>query len=484
MIQFSLPSWPQEINLFVAAYFLVQLLGILSALEAILKTRTSTGAIAWSLSLVLMPMLMVPAWWVFGRRKFRGYAKARRIGKLDIQRLAARLLQALQPYRTQAMSDSTRVMERIAQLPFTAGNRAELLVDGEQAFAALFEAIDQAQEYILLEYYIVRDDGIGTALRQRLEQRARAGVRVHFLFDEIGSFQLPRRYIAGLIAAGVDMRPFGSTKGPRNRFQVNFRNHRKIAVIDGHTAMVGGINIGDEYLGLHPHLSPWRDTNVKLTGPVVQSIQLTFLEDWYWACEQLPQLHWEPRCAVMSEESVDALVLPTGPADSLDTCILNFLQLTQMAQRRLWLVSPYFVPDSALIAALQLAALRGVDVRLLLPKRTDNRLVWLASHAYLADVQRAGIKVYRYCDGFLHQKVWLVDDTCAMVGTANLDNRSCRLNFEIGVLVHDGDFCRQVEKMLEADFERSDLLPPIDQAPPRLPFRLAVRLAHLFAPVL
>jgi cardiolipin synthase len=475
-------SWPQDIDLVVAAYLLIELLGILSALEAILKTRTSTGAIAWSLSLVLMPVVMVPAWWVFGRRKFRGYAKARRIGKLDIHRLAADLLEALQPHRSAELPQPLRVLERIAQLPFTGGNQVRLLIDGERTFATLFEAIDQASDYILLEYYIVRDDGVGSELRERLERKARAGVRVHFLYDEIGSFQLSNRYIADLSAAGVDIRSFHTTKGRRNRFQINFRNHRKIAVIDGRFAMVGGINIGDEYRGGHPLLTPWRDTNLALWGPAVQTVQLAFLEDWFWACEQLPPLNWTPRCG--PGPGVDALVTPTGPADSLDTCVLHFIQLIHTAQRRLWIVSPYFVPDQALLSALQLAALRGVDVRILLPHKTDNRLVQLASYAYLHEVQAVGIRVYRYRAGFLHQKVWLVDDCCATVGTANLDNRSCRLNFEIGALVHDREFCQAVERMLETDLARSDLLEPDGLATRGLPFRLAVRFAHLFAPVL
>lgn len=482
MTTIHLLNWPQDIDLVVAAYLLIELLGILSALEAILKTRTPTGAIAWSLSLVLMPILMVPAWWVFGRRKFRGYAKARRIGKLDIHRLAADLLEALQPHRSSELPEALRVQERLAQLPFTGGNQVQLLVDGERTFATLFEAIDQASDYILLEYYILRDDGIGNELRERLERKARAGVRVHFLYDEIGSFQLSKRYIASLAAAGVDIRSFHTTKGRRNRFQINFRNHRKITIIDGRFAMIGGSNIGDEYRNGHPLLTPWRDTNLALRGPVVQSIQLAFLEDWFWACEQLPALDWTPRCS--PGPGVDVLVTPTGPADSLDTCVLHFIQLIHTARHRLWIVSPYFVPDQALLSALQLAALRGVDVRILLPHKTDNRLVQLASYAYLHEVQAVGIRVYRYRAGFLHQKVWLVDDRCATIGTANIDNRSCRLNFEIGALVHDREFCLAVERMLEADLARSDLLERGNLAARGLPFRLSVRLAHLFAPVL
>lgn len=469
-------------SLLVLFYSLFQLLGIVSALEAIMKTRTPTGATAWSLSLILMPVLMVPAWWIFGRRKFRGYARARRFGNLDIHRLAAELLQQLQPFRPPHKVPAIEALERVAQLPVTAGNSAQLLIDGAAAFKALFDAIERAEHYILLEYYIVRDDAVGTRLRELLQAKAAAGVSIHFLYDEIGSFQLGGSYLTALREAGVDIRSFHTTKGRRNRFQINFRNHRKIAVVDGHFAMVGGINIGDEYLGHHPRLSPWRDTNVALHGPAVQSIQLAFLEDWYWACEQVPALNWQPQpvpgpgCAV--------LVASTGPADSLETCVLYFIQLINSARHRLWIVSPYFVPDVALLTALQLAALRGVDVRIMLPERADKRLMYFAAFAYLDEVQAVGIRVFRFTAGFLHQKVWLVDDLCATVGTANLDNRSSRLNFEISALVHDSDFCSKVEQMLEADFARSRELPRGQLKARRLPFRLLVRLAHMFAPVL
>lgn len=478
-------TWPWlqtiDLTLVAAVTLLIQLLGVAAAMEAILKTRTAPGAIAWSLSLVLMPMVMVPLYWVFGRRKFRGYAKARRRGKLDIHALAANLNQNLDSHRPPALDSHQQVLERIAQLPLTGGNHVELLIDGDRCFAALFEAIDAARYYILLEYYILRDDSLGLELRDRLLAKAQQGVSIYFLYDEIGSFQLGRAYLNSLRAGGIEIRSFHTTKGRRNRFQLNFRNHRKICVVDGEFALIGGSNIGDEYRHLHATLTPWRDTNLTVRGPAVQCLQLAFLEDWYWACDQIPELNWRPEAH--PESNVDVLALPTGPADSLETCALGFQQLIHSARRRLWIVSPYFVPDSGIVNALQLAALRGVDVRLLLPEKPDRWLVWLSSFAYLDEVQGTGIEVYRYRAGFLHQKVWLIDDDCAMVGTANLDNRSFRLNFEIGAVVYDRRFAQEVEQMLLADFRQSRLLPRGELAARGLPFRFAVRLAYLLAPI-
>jgi cardiolipin synthase len=477
----TLKHWINNLDLAAFALYTiaVQLLAIAAAIEAIMKTRTSQGAVAWSLSLILMPTVMLPLYWVFGRRKFRGYAKARRIGKTNLH-MPRRML------RTQPVSApinaGQRALEQIAQMPYTRNNALELLINGEQIFAALFAAIDSAQHYILLQYYIVRDDATGCLLRDKLIAKAQQGVVIYFLYDEVGSFKLGRHYINALRAGGVDIRSFHTTKGRRNRLQLNFRNHRKIVVVDGEVGIVGGSNIGDEYLDMHPILTPWRDTSVQIRGLAVHALQLTFLEDWYWACEQVPQLKWHTPTEAVG--GIEALIAPTGPADQMETCLLLFQQLTQNAKERLWIVSPYFVPDTSTINSLQLAALRGVDVRILLPEKPDKRTVWLSSFASLDEVQSTGVKVYRYQAGFLHQKVWLVDNDCALIGTANLDNRSFRLNFEIGVIANDRNFAAQVAAMLVEDFNRSRLLPRGEVAKRGWLFRLAVRCSYLFAPIL
>jgi cardiolipin synthase len=467
---------------FAALSITIEILGITAAMEAIMKTRTSPGAIAWALSLVLMPVLVLPLYLVFGRRKFRGYRKARRLGNTPIQRLAGTLQHSVQQYLPASPPPADVTLERIAQMPFTHGNDVKLLIDGDMTFAELFDALREARDYILLEYYIVRDDMLGEQLGELLINKARSGVRVLFLYDEIGSFNLGSDYIDRLREGGVDIRSFHSTKGHRNRFQLNFRNHRKITVVDGGFGMVGGMNIGVEYLGHDPELSPWRDTNLAVRGPAVQCLQLIFLEDWYWACEDIPALTWQPRAGASADDAT-ALVIPTGPADSLETCVLSVLHLIQSARQRLWIVSPYFVPDLAVIQALQLAALRGVDVRILLPEKPDRWLVWLSSFAFLDDVHATGVRVYRYRAGFLHQKVWLIDNDCAMVGSTNLDNRSFRLNFEVNVIARDQRLATQVEGMLVKDFAASRLLQPGEFSDRPWWFRLAVRCAYLLAPV-
>ncbi|MCB1070007.1 MAG: cardiolipin synthase, partial [Kiritimatiellae bacterium] len=276
--------------------------------------------------------------------------------------------------------------------------------------------------------------------------------------------------------------PFNTRQGESNRFQLNFRNHRKIVVVDGEVAYVGGLNVGDEYLGLDPKMSPWRDTHVEVRGPVVQGVQLSFAEDWYWAAgEVLSGLNWTPRAVEGGE--VVALCLPSGPADRLETATLYFLSAINHAQRRIWVASPYFVPDEQIVSALQLAALRGVDVRILIPKNPDNLMVGLSAYSYLEELEAVGVRVFRYKPGFMHQKVMLVDDLAASVGTANFDNRSFRLNFEVSMILVDPQFARTVEAMLEADFARSEPAYASELTDASFPFRLAVKVSRLMAPL-
>ncbi len=245
---------------------------------------------------------------------------------------------------------------------------------------------------------------------------------------------------------------------------------------------MGGHNVGDEYLGADPALSPWRDTHVQLRGPAVLGVQLSFVEDWYWVTHRIPDLDWQARPSQLDDAS--ALVIPSGPADPLETCGLLFVHAIQSAAQRIWIVSPYFVPDEAVVSALQLAALRGVDVRILLPEKPDNRLVHRASFSYIEEIARVGVKIYRYRRGFLHQKVMLVDHHVAAIGTANLDNRSFRLNFEITVIFAHVAFAEQAQKMLEVDFAESQLTDGEEGKGQALWFKVAARLARLLAPVL
>ena len=460
-------------------------LGIISAIDAVMKGRTSESTIAWAVSLTTFPFIAVPAYWVLGRDRFNGYVVARRSLDLQADSVGRRAAESLEPFMSDPgqIPPAARAAERLASIPVLSGNSVELLIDGDDTFESILNGIDAAEDYVLFQFFIVKDDGLGRRVKDKLIEKARQGVRVLFLYDEVGSYKLPRSYRDELRQAGAEVYDFHTRQGPWNRFQINFRNHRKIVVVDGRVSWIGGHNVGDEYLGLDPEFGRWRDTHARIEGPGALAAQLSFAEDWNWATGGIPaNLSWE---AVQAADGRDApvLIIPTGPADELETAQLMFIHAINSATERIWIASPYFVPDKGVMAALHLANLRGVDVRLLIPDKADHLLVWLAAFSYFEEALGSGTRIFKYMDGFLHEKAILVDNSTAAIGTANFDNRSFRLNFEVTAFVGDSTFVEEVAEMFEEDFRNSREVKVEEYSEKPFWFKLAVRLARLTAPV-
>lgn len=465
-------------------YTALEVAGVITAIMAIHDTRTPQGAIAWALSLVTFPLVALPLYWIFGRTKFYGYVDAIRAGREEFHRRmgtpytvfpAHDLDSPKQPNAPQA------VFESLTGVPFLGGNSIELYGDGISTFDAVFTDIEKAIHYVLVQFYIVHDDGLGNNLKKLLIRKRSQGVRVYFLYDEIGCHSTPTSYWKELQESGIEVRPFHTTRGRHNRFQLNFRNHRKVVIVDGHIAYVGGHNVGDEYLGVAKQLEWWRDTHMSVTGPAVQGVQICFCKDWYWATRELLDLNFS-----MPEHVGEArvLALGTGPEDKFESCSLMFIQAIEAAQDRFWAASPYFVPDSAVMKALQLAAMRGVDIRIMLPEKTDHKMVYLAGFACLKELDLPDIRVFRYQKGVLHQKVFLVDNMLAGVGTANMDNRSFRLNFEITMLVEDSQFCEKIESMFIDDFANCRETRPNEFDSKNIIQKTIIKFARLLSPIL
>ena len=464
-------------------FAIIRILGIWFAIRAILISRTPQSAIGWSLALLTIPEIAIPLFLVFGQSRFSGYLVAARgsSGELGVELHGMQA--ALEPHKANfgPMGESAAsVAFKLSGLPATNGNHVSLLIDGDQTFQAIFKAIDEAEAFIIIQFFIIRDDAIGKDLLDHLRKALDRGVRVWFLYDGVGSKSLPLSYIQSLKEAGAEVAGFITNRKIGTRFQLNFRNHRKLVLVDGAVAFLGGLNVGDEYLGRSERFGPWRDTHIRIEGPAVQSLQLPFVEDWNYATGNV--LHLPRHAQVSSQGNTSIFILASGPASRLHIPLAVLMEIIYRTKKRLWLASPYFVPDSAFRAALKHAALRGVDVRILLPQNPDHLLPFLSSYSFYPGMRNAGVKIYRYQPGFMHQKVILADEEIAIVGSLNLDYRSFMLNFELSAGVEDPQFIKEIEAMFLHDFEKSheEDLGIYDSG--SLWFRLKVRLAALLSP--
>jgi len=456
-------------------------LAAICAVREVMNSRTSQGSIAWLLSLLLLPFPTALLYLVFGWKFFDDYAIERiKLGR-TLRPVRARDLALID----QQADKEWPVLSGVAELPFLSGNKVEVLIDGKETFDSIFDGISKARSQLLIQFYIVRDDRLGRELADRLIERAQAGVSVYFIYDEVGSTGMPKAYRERLRAAGVKIAAFNR----RHRFlrvygpaRLNYRNHRKIVVADGEIAWVGGHNVGVEYLGEDPRFGHWRDTHVRVRGPAALACALVFREDWEWATGEL--LPADPPELVQTPGDQSVLVMGTGPADKLEECAIAFTDIIAQARERLWIVSPYFVPDTDVRTALYAAAIRGVDVRVMLPEKPDHMLVWLASNAHADAMVEHGISMYRYTDGFLHQKVVLMDDRIAAIGSTNFDNRSFAINFEITLWFPGREMIDTVERMLLADFEHCRKVSMAEVTGRPLVSRFVAQAAKLFSPIL
>ena len=480
-------AFGENSNILAIVVGLFYLLAAVCAARELLYGRSSQGTIAWLLSLVFFPYVTVFLYLAFGWKRFDDYVKIRRApahGE-DVQPERRKQFALRHGFEDKISAGAWPLHNTVAPLPFLKGNAVDILIDGEAAFTSMLAGIEAAREHVLVQFYILRDDALGKRLADCLIKKARAGVTVLLLYDDIGCAGLPRAYLARLQDAGVKFSGFNRSRPmlPLLRpFRINFRNHRKILVVDGTTAWVGGLNAGDEYLGHNRRFGRWRDTHVRVEGPAALACQLSFAEDWQWATRAYPPVGWpEPQ---HREDGEPVLVMPSGPADEIETCSVAFTEAIARARKRLWIVSPYFVPGEDIHTALCAAVLRGVEVRLLLPQKPDHWIVWLASSSYAQDMAGRGVDVYSYRGGFLHQKVMLVDDELLSIGTVNFDNRSFHINFEVTLWFTAKTTIADAEAMLEEDFRHSVKLGKEDFIKLGLTRQLLGRIARLFAPLL
>ena len=454
--------------------------GVFCACVAILRSRTPQGATAWALFLTFFPMIAVPLFMIFGRSKFEGYNSKRRVLDLKVQEKFDSLKNLEDDFELSAeMRLLNQTISEKNQPGFTRKNSIKLLIDGQETYEEMRAELEKATDYIVFQVYTFRADEVGESFKEILIRKAKEGVRVTFLNDDIGE-RLSSKWEKEFTEAGVKISSFNASNG-RGKLQINFRNHRKIIVIDGRVAFVGGHNIGREYLGKTKTYGHWRDTHVRLEGPSVIAAQLATAKDWYCCKEVQLDADWTIHPA---KRDSHVLVLHSGPADLKNTCLLAHIALINMAKERIWIANAYFVPPESLVDALILAKLRGVDVRIIVPTQSDSRTVLLASRVYQERLMLHGIKIYRYRAGFLHQKTMLVDQSFGVVGSANFDCRSMFINFEIATISNDETLITQMDEMLTRDMADSEavFIEEFRNAP--LLKKIACRGANLLSPVL
>jgi cardiolipin synthase len=447
--------------------------------------REPQSAVAWCLAVALMPLVGALLYSVFG------YNRVHRLVRRK-QKHHARYQVHNPPLMREAESDiagdstTAGIIRQAIQAgayPAVHGNRPALYHDTNDAFAALLDAVRQARHHVHMQFFSVHADATGVQLLDLLAEKARAGVIVRLLLDSVGSLYLRRSALQKLIDAGGKRAFFFRLTRLRSLIQVNMRNHRKIVVVDGSTGFTGGMNIGDSYLGKNPSIGYWRDTFLRLEGPAVAGLQSTFAEDWdFTTGESLTGSEYFPDASTDGGELVQPVA---GGPDQVVNCIreIYFMGMVE-ARRKLWIASPYFVPDRGLLDALRLARYRGVDVRLLTIMRPDHYLSFYAGRYYFTELLESGIQVHLYRRGMMHSKFMLVDGEWGLVGSANLDIRSLRLDFEAGVLLHSPTLVKEMESAFERDL--ADAVPlaakEFDARPLRT--RLLENACRLLAPAL
>ncbi|MBS0202450.1 MAG: cardiolipin synthase [Planctomycetes bacterium] len=448
------------------------------------KKRQPVSTVAWVMAILTMPYLGAILFVVFGINRVERRVVGRRAVTRDFRRLLPELAghQVAAEALNRTQRDLLRVAERVGTTRATVENRVQLLTDARKAFDEIESAIDSAQSSIHLEYYIWQPDKLGGELRDLLIAKAERGVRVRFLYDAIGSGRLTHKFLEPMRKAGIRVASFVPGQSFRERWSINLRSHRKIVIVDGTVGFTGGMNVGDEYLGIDPFFGTWRDTHLRLQGPTVLQLQEVFATDWHYATgEELTAAEF-PQPVEMGDDCAQVIV--GGPDTDEETFHSLLFAAINRAERHLTLATSYFVPTPPLVCALEAAALRGVRTRVMLSGPKTYWATRYAARAYYDTLLDAGVELYEYQVGQFHSKTLTLDGCWSLVGTANFDARSLYLNFEVGVVLYDISLAEQLENHFDLDIPNAWRLDPVAWSNRSTSERLKENLCKLFSPVL
>lgn len=457
-----------------------QFAGLLHIPSVLLRrTDRPSAQLAWILCLLTLPWLGVTLWWLLGRRHLHRQRRRRDEAHQHVVQSIEGL--TLEPPKTLLSPEQRTALlpsSKSEMFPTTAGNSVKLLVGGDEAYPEFERAINEAKHSVHLMFYIWNRDEVGTRLRDLLAKKAAEGVEVRLLYDAFGASQVSFfGFMDPIRNAGGKVAPFMPFQFER-QMRVNFRNHRKVIVCDGLVGFTGGLNVGDEYC-------EWYDVAMRVQGPVVNQLQEVFAEDWYFATkENIVAPEYFRGTSSDGCGSVAARVLASGPDSWLSVTHIMFFVAITSARERIWITTPYFTPDKAIMMALTVAALRGVDVRLMLPGKSDVQIAQAAGRGYFSELLHSGVKIYEYEPEVLHAKTFVIDDTHCVIGSSNMDTRSFHLQFEVNVAIHDLAFVTQMANLFEEKLTKSTPIDVVRWERRSWFERLTQAAARLFAPVL
>ena len=442
----------------------ITVLGYVVAVGIIfLERKNPESTLAWTLVLLLVPMVGIFLYIIFSQnisrmKLFRLKPEEENVVSNSLAEQIKAISEKKYNFRNPAAEiwqDMIRLNQIYDSAYFTQNNSVEILSDGTDKFGRLLEDIRNAKEYINIEYFIVKDDEVGNRLIDELTEKALAGVKIRFIMDGLGSRQIVNRHVKKLRDAGGSVefffRPRTRTMMPR----FNYRNHRKLVAIDGKIGYIGGYNVATEYLGRKAKFGYWRDTHARITGDAVIDINVRFFLDWRYVSNEDINIMEEMAVVTEADGNCGIQIVTSGPDSTREEIKRAYMKMITSATKCIYLQTPYFVPDSSIHESLKMAALSGVDVRVMIPCKPDHLFVYWATYWYVGDLLRSGVKVYIYDNGFLHAKTLVADGQVASVGSANFDNRSFKLNFEANAFVYDEDVAEEMMRLFEKDMELS-----------------------------
>lgn len=479
-------AWDIVIYGLLGFYLLLIIATIFTVLH---EGRDPVKGLSWIAVIVLLPILGLVFYIFFGQN----FRKQKIFNRKEIKDL--KQFEILSYKQLREMDDASHpevvanreiitLLLNNSKSLLTTNNHLTVLNNGVATFASLIEALQGAKSFIHLEYYIFENDKIGNQIADILKEKAQSGVEVRFIYDDVGSWSLKKKFIRSLKKAGIEVHCFMPVVFPWLTSKINYRNHRKIVVIDGIVGFTGGLNVADRYIEGTKH-GPWRDTHLKIEGWAVNMLQLTFLTDWYFATKI--QLLDKDKYLVVSPDHIGdtaVQIATSGPDSDWSTIKQAFFAAINKAKDHIYISTPYFMPGEALLTALKVAAMSGVDVRIMLPSRSDSRIVYWASRSYIEELLDAKIKVYLYQSGFNHSKIITIDNHYSSIGTANMDNRSFEDNFEVTAMIYDHEITNELEEEFLLDLDGSVKLSRRHWEKRSRKERLKESVARLFSPLL